>query len=131
MKETDPHSRDPETLIREMDAKNRIHDMKFLLRYREQLQGRWYDSGIVLVLFISGLGILITISKLLPSESTMLYYFVFCWFALFVLSLIATLEILLSKIEALRKLYLLQSKTIEDMEKQNRKCSNPTNENHG
>jgi hypothetical protein len=109
--------RDPEKLLREVDAAIRIKDIKNIQRYRDRVELKWWESGIVILLFISGLGFMITIYKLLPSEGTPLFWFVFFWFALFTITLVAAVEFLLAKIAALRSLYEINARVLDTLEK--------------
>lgn len=110
-------ARDPKMLIKEVDAAIRVKDIQKIHRYRERVERQWWESGIMLMLFISGLGFTITIYKLIPSEDPRLFWFVFFWFALFVITLIATIELLLTKISALRSLYEINSRLIDELER--------------
>ncbi|MGI8908676.1 MAG: hypothetical protein ACR2IE_19565 [Candidatus Sumerlaeaceae bacterium] len=110
-------ARDPKMLLKEVDAAIRVKDIQKIHRYRERIERQWWESGIVIMLFISGLGFIITIYKLIPISDPRVFWFVFLWFSLFVLTLIATLEIVLSKISALRALYEINSKLIEELER--------------
>lgn len=111
-------SHDPKTLLREVDAAIKIKDISKIHRYRDQVELKWWESGIVLLLFISGLGFMITIYKLIPHTTTALFWFVFFWFALFTMALIATIEFILLKIHALRQLYEIHNRLLERMERE-------------
>jgi hypothetical protein len=115
--EQDPLPRDAPTLAREVDAALRVKDIRRLHRWRDALERKWYESGIIVLLFISGLGFMITVYKMLPAGNTLLFWFIFAWFALFVLSLIAVIEFLLAKVHALRQLYYLQSRQVEHLQR--------------
>lgn len=99
--------------MREVDAAIKIRDIGELQRCRDSLEVKWWESAIVVMLFISGLGFIITIFKLIPSQNSALFWFVFFWFILFVLTLIAAVEFLLAKINALRRLYEINTRTLE------------------
>ena len=109
--------RDPDELVREIDAAMRIRDIKRVLQWREQIELKWYEAGIVLLLFISGLGFVITIFKLIPQQNNALFWFVFFWFFLFTITLVAAVEFLLAKISALRELYQLNTLKLDRLEK--------------
>jgi hypothetical protein len=110
-------ARDAKMLLKEVDAAIRVKDIQKIHRYRERVERQWWESGIILMLFISGLGFMITIYKLIPSEDPRLFWFVFFWFALFVVMLVATIELLLTKISALRALYEINTRLIEELER--------------
>lgn len=111
-------TRDPQKLLREVDAAIKIQDIKRLQSFRDQIQLKWWESGIAILLFISGLGFMITIYKLLPANNPTLSRFVYFWFLLFALTLIATVEFMVAKIHALRQLYEHQARALEKLEKQ-------------
>lgn len=110
--------RDRDTLMREVDAAIRIKDIEVVQKYRDQLELKWWESGIIVMLFISGLGIIITMYKLIPAENNLLFWFVFFWFLLFTVTLISAVEFLLFKIAALRRLYEINSRILERIEKE-------------
>ena len=110
--------RDRETLLREIDAAIKIRDIEKVQRWREQIELKWYEAGIVMLLFISGLGFVITIYKLIPQQNNALFWFVFFWFLLFTITLVAAVEFLLAKISALRELYQLNTLMLDRIEKQ-------------
>ena len=109
-------SREPETLLREVDAAIRIRDIERLQRWRDALEVRWWESATVVMLFVSGLGFIITIFKLIPAGNRALFWFVFFWFFLFTLTLVASVEMLVAKINALRGLCEWQDKRLGDLE---------------
>lgn len=109
--------RDPDQLVRELDATMKIRDIEKLQRYRETVELKWYESGIVLLLFVSGLGFTITIFKLIPQTNAALFWFVFFWFLLFTITLVAAVEFLLAKIHALRRLYEMNTQILDRIEK--------------
>jgi hypothetical protein len=109
--------RDPKAFVREFDATMKIRDIEKLQRYRETVELKWYESAIVLLLFISGLGFTITIFKLIPQSNAALFWFVFFWFLLFTITLVAAVEFLLAKIHALRRLYELNTQMLDRLER--------------
>ncbi|MCX7716795.1 MAG: hypothetical protein N2111_00105 [Candidatus Sumerlaeaceae bacterium] len=115
--EEDPLPRDARTLLREVDAAIQVKDIGRIHRWRNVLERKWYESGLTVILFISGLGFMITVYKLLPAGNTLLFWFIFAWFALFTLSLIGVIELLLAKVHALRELYQIQSQRVEHLER--------------
>ncbi len=105
-------------LLTEVDALIRLYDVKEHQRLREQLQGQWWESGLRILVFISGLGLLITAYKLIPHDSQLLFGFVFSWVFLFVITLLAIVEHLLHKIRALCRAYELQHRLLEHILKE-------------
>jgi hypothetical protein len=109
--------RDPQRLIKEVDAAIKLRDIENLQRCRDSLEFKWWEGAIVVVLFISGLGFVMTIYKLIPATSSLLFWFVFFWFIVFTCTLIAAVEFLLAKINALRRLCEILFRSIERLEK--------------
>jgi hypothetical protein len=110
--------RDPDRLLREVDAAIKIKDIKNVIQFRDRVQLKWWESGIIILLFMSGLGFVLTIYKLIPAGNPALFWFVFLWFVVFVVTLVATIEFLLAKINALRNLYEINSRILARIEKE-------------
>jgi hypothetical protein len=111
-------SRDAKMLLREVDAALRAKDVKRLYIYRQKLERKWWEPGITALMFIAGLGFVITIYKLIPAGNPLLFSFVFFWFALFVFTLFITIEVFQARISALCMLYEILSRELEDEHKQ-------------
>lgn len=114
--------RDPNRLLKEVDAAIKIRDIETVQRWRERIELQWWESGIVVMLFISGLGFMITIFKLIPRQNAPLFWFVFFWFALFIITLICAVEFMLAKINALRHLQEYEGRAMEAMRQQVRQA---------
>ena len=109
-------SHKPDELLREVDAAIKVRDIGRLQKWRDTIEIQWWESLLVVLLFIAGLGFIITIYKLLPAENRALFYFVFFWFFLFTLALVASVEMLIAKISALRGLTQWQEERILRLE---------------
>lgn len=109
-------SHKPDELLREVDAAIKVRDIGRLQKWRDTIELQWWESLLVVLLFIAGLGFIITIYKLLPADNRALFYFVFFWFFLFTLALVASVEMLIAKISALRGLIQWQEERIERLE---------------
>lgn len=108
--------RDPKKLLVEMDARIKVRDIREWDRLRRQVEVTWWESGLLALLFVSGVGILFTIGQLVPSEVGLLYWFVLFWAALFVLALIACVEFLILKFRALRKMHEVTARRLTQMD---------------
>lgn len=97
--------RDPERLLREVDASIRIREIEEWQRLKENVSIQWWESALVALLFISGIGIIVTIAKLIPDVPAILYYFILAWSILWILTLISCVEFLLLKFRALRRMH--------------------------
>ncbi len=130
-KDEDRLPRDPVMLTREVDALIKLSDVQSIQRYRDQLERKWWESAVVVLLFISGPGLILTIYKLLPQHNPLLFWFIFGWFLLFVLSLVATVEFLLLKIAALRKLHEIHARVLESLLKNSARPSDGEDQKAG
>lgn len=105
-------------LVKELDALIRLYDVTELHRLREKLEPKWWESGLRVLLFVAGFGFVVTIYKLIPSDSPLLFGFVFGWFFVFVITLLGSIEYLLLKIRALSRLYEWQTRVVDHLIKQ-------------
>ena len=121
---------DPQRLLREVDAAIKIKDIKNVIQYRDRVQLKWWESAIIILLFMSGLGFVLTIYKLIPAGNPALFWFVFLWFVVFVVTLVATIEFLLAKINALRQLYEINARILARIEKEVESRPEPAAEKH-
>jgi len=114
--------RDKDSLIREVDASIKIKDIRTLDRLREMARVRWWESGLILMLFASGLGFLTSVVFLMSTHSdkarVWLEKSTLFWFLPLVFSIILTLEIILTKIAAMRRLNDFSAALIADMRKE-------------
>lgn len=99
-----PFPRDPDRLLREVDASIRIREIDEAQRLREHLTVQWWESALVVLLFVSGIGVIVTVANLVPQSPPLLHYFILGWSALWVLTLISCVEFLLRKFRALRRM---------------------------
>jgi hypothetical protein len=107
------YPRDPEVLSSELAAINRIRDLEKLQQLNEYISTKWWETGLVLLLFVSGFGFILTVSKIIPTENMTIYWFILFWVVSIVLSIILCIEFLLSKFRAIRKLYILQTMALQ------------------
>lgn len=117
-----PMPRDKDSLLREINARIRIKDIKSLYRLREQISVKWYESLLILLLFVSALGFLAFVVLLLfydgESARVLLERAVLIWTIPLVLTFVLTLEVILNKITSLRQLNELAASLLEAIQKQ-------------
>lgn len=71
------------------------------------------------LLFVAGLGFIVTTLYLLPPKNLQLYFrFLMFWAIMLVLALIGTLEILITKIRTLQQLMNYQQRLITELQNQ-------------
>ena len=107
----------PKELEAEIDAIIKIKDIKELYRLKEYLAVKWWESGLIILLFASGLGFFLTVIRLIPVQEPFLYWFSLFWFAAILLTLIGCIEFLIGKIRVLRRLYEIQTRLLTSMQK--------------
>lgn len=115
-----PYPRDKETLLQEVAARIRVRDIQMLHRFQDRVAIKWWESSLVILLFVSALGFLLTVSRLLPEQlqgSNWKYWFVFFWLVGLTVSIIAVLEFILLKFHALRRLHETSSRILESLQK--------------
>lgn len=112
-----PYSRQPELLSKEVSATLKLKEIKEYYRLKEQLQVKWWEIFVMALLFVAGLGFILTILYLLPPKNLELYFrFLVFWSILLVIAVIGTLEILMVKVRALYRLVNYQSLLIKELE---------------
>ena len=109
-----PH--DPQRLLKEVDATIRIKDIQEWHRLREVVAIKWWESALIALLFISGIGIIVTVAELIPSRPSLLYYFILGWSVLWILTLITCVEFLIQKFRALRRMHEITDKLLHRFE---------------
>ncbi len=113
-----PYSRDPEVLSREVFATLKARDILEYYQLREQVQMKWWEVLVMALLFIAGLGFMVTLLYLLPPKNVELYLrFLKAWIILLVIAGIATLEIILVKVRAMARIMTIQGHMIQDLER--------------
>ena len=115
-----PPTRDPKMLLREVSARIKIKDIKRLYALRDKVAVKWYESGLVGLLFVAALSFLAVVIHLLPSETPrdiLIRNFVIGSSVALVLIVAAVLEFLLGKFRAIRRLYEIQAQLLESLDK--------------
>lgn len=112
-----PLPQDPEMLVKEVTATIKIKDIKEIYRLKDRLSVKWWEPAVILLLFISGFGFILTVTRIVHTKDPE-QFFVFFWFVLLLLTLIASTELLISKIKTLRRLSEIQMRLITDLQKE-------------
>jgi len=110
--------RDPKMLLTEVTARIKIKDIQRLYKLRDRVAVKWYESGLVALLFVAGLTFLVIVLKLIPNPNPMVRWFVAGSSIALILIVTAVLEFLLRKFSALRSLYELHSQLLEELDKE-------------
>ena len=109
---------DPKRLETEVSAVVKIKDIEELYRLKEQVSVKWWETGLILLLFASGFGFILTVSKLIPVSQPVLYWFSLFWVVAIILTLIGCIEFLIAKFRALRRLYEIHTGILSAMQKE-------------
>ena len=112
-----PLPQDPEMLMKEVTATIKIKDIKEIYRLKDRLSVKWWEPAVIFLLFISGFGFILTVTRIVHTKDPE-QFFIFFWFVLLLLTLIASTELLISKIKALRRLSEIQLRLIADLQKE-------------
>ncbi len=107
-----PYPKDIKDLETELDAVVKMRDIEELYDLKDRVSIKWWETGMVLLLFGSGFGFILTASRLIPLVEPFLYWFSLFWVGAIVLTLIACIEFLIAKFRALRRLYETQTRII-------------------
>lgn len=114
-----PYPRDPDSISREVQATIKIKDIQNYYRLNERLATKWWEFLIMTLLFVAGLGFIVTTLYLLPPKNLQIYFrFLMFWAVILVLALIGTLEILITKIRTLQQLITYQQRLITELQNQ-------------
>lgn len=112
---TVPPPRDPKKLLVEMDARMKVRDIRHWDRLKRQVEIKWWESGLIALLVVSGIGMMVTIWKLTTDHNDMLRAFIATWCGLFLLTLVGCVEFLIAKFRALRAMH---DRTVQMLEEQ-------------
>lgn len=107
--------RQKDQLLREVDLRLRLGDIRKLYETKSRLAPKWYEGIILLLLFASALGLLASLVQYARSTGTVLDNWIIFWFGLMVLTVVFSFEFLLVKIYALRRANELMVKIVDDL----------------
>ncbi|MBN1899985.1 hypothetical protein JW926_01515 [Candidatus Sumerlaeota bacterium] len=107
-----PYPYDPKKLEAEVTAVVKIKDIEELYALKEQVSVKWWETGLILILFASGFGFILTVSKLISISHPLVYWFSLFWVIAIILTLIGCIEFLIAKFRALRRLYEVHTRIL-------------------
>jgi hypothetical protein len=110
--------RDKDELIREVDARLRIGDIRRSHQLKDRLAPKWWEAAIVMLLFASALGLLASLFQYADLNDKPLNKWMLFWFGLTILTIVMSFEFLLIKIYNLRRSNDVMLHMIEDLRKQ-------------
>lgn len=111
-------SRDAEAMSREVFATIKVKDITEYYNLKEGLFFRWWEMMATALLFIGGLGFIVTTLYLLPPKNPQLYLrFLAFWAILLSFALIAMLEIILRKVRIISRMLWFHDRFIQELQK--------------
>jgi len=111
-----PPPRDPKKLLMEMDARIKVRDIRHWDKLKRQVEVKWWESGLIALLFVSGAGMAVTIFKIVPADNWLLRAFIVTWCVLFLATMIACIEFLVFKFRALRAMHERTAEMLEEQQ---------------
>lgn len=100
-KKMSPHA---EQMVREVVATTRVRDIKRYYRLRESIAFKWWESGILLLVFGAALGAVVNFMRFVPAQNVAAYYFSAFWLVLLLIAIVVALEFLASRLRAARQM---------------------------
>ena len=110
--------RDKDKLIKELDLQLRLGDIRRAQNLKSTLAPKWWETGVLLFLFASALGLLASLYHWAKIDDKALSSWMLFWFVLMVLSVVFSFEFLLIKIYNLRRSNDVLLRMVEDTRKQ-------------
>jgi hypothetical protein len=108
--------RNPKALLAEMDARMRARDIREWERLKRQVAQRWWEPTLRLLLFVSGLGCTVTLVHMLRTFDTGYESFILLWGGLLIVAVLASVELVILRMHALRKLHEETTRRLEEQE---------------
>jgi hypothetical protein len=125
-----------EELLQELDARVRIKDIKAVYDLKDALQLRWWEPLLKMLVIVAGIGFAVTFIHLLdrgvdvlaaldertqgpglhPETAKLVFWFIAGCFSVMLIAGLVSLEILLARIAAMRRLHEIELKVIEHLQ---------------
>lgn len=106
--------RDKDELLREVDVRMRIGDIRRMHEMRERLAPRWWEPALIVILFAAALGLLASLMVFTkfhddPSNKWLLF-----WLGLLILTSVMCFQVILIRIYQFRRANDLLTRMAED-----------------
>lgn len=109
------YPRDKDELLREVDVRIRLNDIRRLYESKERLNPKWWEAVVLLLLFASALGLLASMIQYARVTDQPLDEWVIFWFCIMILAVVLAFEFLVAKVFALRRVNALLMRVVEDL----------------
>ncbi len=110
--------RDKDQLLREVDVRIRLGDIRRLYQLREALAPRWWEPTLVVILFASALGLLASLFQYSELRNEPINKWMLFWLGLMILTTVLCLQIILIRIYNFRRANDVLIHMVEDLRKQ-------------
>lgn len=108
--------RNKEDLLREVDVRMRIGEIKKMYEMKDRLNPKWWESITMILLFVSTLGLLLSLYLFEDVAHGPPRVWLLFWFSMMVLSVVFSFEFLLFKVYALRRANDLLVRLADDLQ---------------
>lgn len=109
------YPRNKDQLIKEMDVRMKLGDIKRMHDVRERLSPQWWEPALVVILFATALGLLASLYQYTQLHDTVLNKWMFFWFGMMILMIVFYFQILLLRIYQFRRMSQVIMKGLEDV----------------
>jgi hypothetical protein len=109
--------KDPDKLVREVAATTKIKDIKRYHKLRDRVEFKWWESGVLILLFASAIGTAFNFMWFIPAKRHAGFYLSAFCVVLFVISIVISIEFLVAKLRAARQMIELLSALNDSMDK--------------
>lgn len=110
-------SRNPEELMREVDARLLARERREWQGLRAELSFHWIEIFLLAAPFAFSIGLVITIIYGIPADNEPLYFFMVLWSVGWIIAVLVVLEFLLRRYRVVRRSIELMDRRMERLEK--------------
>lgn len=128
--------RSRDELIQELDARVKIKDIKEIYDLKDALAVKWWEPLVKLLVFVSAVGFILTFAYFLQTgtelvasaserarepgvsieSARVIFWIIIGWFFVLIVAGLGSLELLLLKFQAMRRLHEIQLRIIEHLQ---------------
>lgn len=108
--------RNKEDLLREVDVRMRLGEIKKMYDMKDRLNPKWWESLTMILMFVSTLGLLLSLYLFKDMEQDPPRAWILFWLSMLILSIVFSFEFLLFKVYALRRANDLLVRLADDMQ---------------
>lgn len=106
--------RDKDQLLKEVDLRMRLGDISRMHELQERLAPRWWEPMLVVVLFVSALGLLASLTYFTKVQDDPVNKWILFWIGLMVLTMVMSFQVILMRIYNFRRANDLLARMAEE-----------------